>query len=324
MKACDQIDCWKLFIALTQLGSIQKAAERCQCDSAEISRKLSKLEKELKFPLLDRSSRPFRLTQAGAEILPLVEDMLDRHAEILEIAEQKTDKDRAVIRMMIPDTFAKISHSLFFEYSKYFSGHRIQAICPVNTENFRRGAADIAAVTGNVNMPEAVLIPRGRMLFIPAASPKFLKKYGRIDDPSRLAEVPVGHTFAGDRNSFTPFNSLIRGGERRSITLNMPIQWTSMSLIYEAVLAGDCVSPGFPLFYIIDDLKAGRLVPILDGWHRASQVNYLACHRSRWNVSYVRIFMNWFAEKFAEKEAGYEKDFADLFGEELLHEYMTS
>ena len=75
---------------------------------------------------------------------------------------------------------------------------------------------------------------------------------------------------------------------------------------------------------IIDDLKAGRLVPILDGWHRASQVNYLACHRSRWNVSYVRIFMNWFAEKFAEKEAGYEKDFADLFGEELLHEYMTS
>ena len=51
MKACDQIDSWKLFIALTQLGSIQKAAERCQSDSAEISRKLSKHEKELKYPL---------------------------------------------------------------------------------------------------------------------------------------------------------------------------------------------------------------------------------------------------------------------------------
>ena len=58
--------------------------------------------------------------------------------------------------------------------------------------------------------------------------------------------------------------------------------------------------------------------------NRASQFNYLACHSSRWSVPYIRTFMNWFAERFAEKEAHYEKGFAKLFGEELLHELMTS
>ncbi len=34
--------------------------------------------------------------------------------------------------------------------------------------------------------------------------------------------------------------------------------------------------------------------------------------------------MSWFAERFAAKEAQYEKEFAELFGEELLHELMSS
>ena len=62
MKASNQIEVWKLFLDLRHSGSIRKTAEQYGRDSAEISRTLSKLEKELKVPLLDRRSRPFRLT----------------------------------------------------------------------------------------------------------------------------------------------------------------------------------------------------------------------------------------------------------------------
>ena len=84
MKASDQIQVWKLFLNLRNSGSIRKTAEQYGHDSAEISRTLSKLEKELKVPLLDRRSRPFRLTEMGEEIFALVEDMLGRFEEILE------------------------------------------------------------------------------------------------------------------------------------------------------------------------------------------------------------------------------------------------
>ena len=81
MKASNQIEVWKLFLDLRHSGSIRKTAEQYGRDSAEISRTLSKLEKELKVPLLDRRSRPFRLTETGEELFPLVEDMVGRSEE---------------------------------------------------------------------------------------------------------------------------------------------------------------------------------------------------------------------------------------------------
>lgn len=324
MKASEQIQIWKLFLDLRNSGSVRKTAEQYGRDSADISRTLTKLENELKVPLLDRRSRPFRLTEMGEDIFPLVEDMLGRYEEILEKIEEKADKEAAVIRIMVPNTFISISHALFFEYIKFFPQHKIRVITPVSTEEFRKGSADIVAVTGNVTLPDSVLIPRGRMIFVPVAAPSFIEKYGLLDHPDRLAEVPVGHTFGGDKFSYTPFNGFTRKKEFCRPQLRQQIEWSSTNLLFESVLAGECASPGMPLFYCIDALRAKKLVPILNGWHRASQFNYLACHSSRWNVPYIRTFMNWFAERFAEKEAQYEKEFAELFGEDLLHELMTS
>lgn len=324
MKEADKIESWKLFLDLKRLGSIRKTSELYGCDPAEISRRFSKLEKELKIPLLDRHSRPFRLTEAGMEIFSLASDLVERHREILEKLEKRADKDSAVIRIMVPSTFNKVSHSIFFEYSKFYPNHRIRVISPVDTEGFRHGEADIAAFTGNVTLPEAYLVPRGRMIFVPVASPDFIRKYGPIHHPNRLSEIPVGYTFGGDPNSHTPIHFLIKGEERLPVHLHQNIEWRTPTMVYEAVLAGECMSPGLPLFFCIDALRNGRLVPVLEGWHRPSQFNYLACHTSRWNVPYIRTFMNWFAEKFAEKEASYEKEFEDLFGKELLRELMTA
>lgn len=210
MKASEQIQIWKLFLDLRNSGSVRKTAEQYGRDSADISRTLTKLENELKVPLLDRRSRPFRLTEMGEEIFPLVEDMLGRYEEILEKIEEKADKKAAVIRIMVPNTFISISHALFFEYIKFFPKHKIRVITPVSTEEFRKGSADIVAVTGNVTLPDSVLIPRGRMIFVPVAAPSFIEKYGLLDHPDRLAEVPVGHTFGGDKFSYTPFNGFTR------------------------------------------------------------------------------------------------------------------
>ena len=76
MKASEQIQIWKLFLDLRNSGSVRKTAEQYVRDSADISRTLTKLENELKVPLLDRRSRHFRLTEMVEEIFTLVEYML--------------------------------------------------------------------------------------------------------------------------------------------------------------------------------------------------------------------------------------------------------
>lgn len=144
-----------------------------------------------------------------------------------------------VIRIMVPNTFISISHALFFEYIKFFPQHKIRVITPVSTEEFRKGSADIVAVTGNVTLPDSVLIPRGRMIFVPVAAPSFIEKYGLLDHPDRLAEVPVGHTFGGDKFSYTPFNGFTRKKEFCRPQLRQQIEWSSTNLLFESVLAGE-------------------------------------------------------------------------------------
>ena len=66
------------------------------------------------------------------------------------------------------------------------------------------------------------------------------------------------------------------------MVLNVPhdsfIRWSSVEMAKEAVLQGMGIALSLPLFCCIDELEAGRLVPILNGWHRPSQQNYVAVH----------------------------------------------
>jgi LysR family hydrogen peroxide-inducible transcriptional activator len=58
----------RYFLALADLGSFTKAAERCHVAQPSLSQQIIKLEKELQQPLLERLGRTIRLTEAGQSL----------------------------------------------------------------------------------------------------------------------------------------------------------------------------------------------------------------------------------------------------------------
>lgn len=91
----------------------------------------------------------------------------------------------------------------------------------------------------------------------------------------------------------------------------------------EAMLNGLGMGLTMPLYACIDDLESGRLVPVLNGWHRPSQPNWLACRRDDWNIAHLRKFVQWLAAEMALHETACERRFATLFGEDRLQEYAS-
>jgi LysR family hydrogen peroxide-inducible transcriptional activator len=55
----------RYFVAVAELGSFTKAAQRCGVSQPSLSQQIQKLERELGQPLLDRFGRSIRLTDAG-------------------------------------------------------------------------------------------------------------------------------------------------------------------------------------------------------------------------------------------------------------------
>ena len=64
--------------ALRDAGSLQEAAERLHVTQSALSHQLRDLEVRLKTPLLNRRTRPARLTTAGLRVLALADEVLPR------------------------------------------------------------------------------------------------------------------------------------------------------------------------------------------------------------------------------------------------------
>ncbi len=65
-------------VAIRDGGSLQEAAERLHVTQSALSHQLRDLEVRLKVPLLNRRTRPARLTTAALRIIELAEDVLPR------------------------------------------------------------------------------------------------------------------------------------------------------------------------------------------------------------------------------------------------------
>jgi LysR family glycine cleavage system transcriptional activator len=71
----------RAFEAAARLASISKAADELSVTHAAVSHQIRGLEDWFEQPLFHREHRRIRLTEAGAELLPVMSDSLDRIAE---------------------------------------------------------------------------------------------------------------------------------------------------------------------------------------------------------------------------------------------------
>lgn len=85
-----------------------------------------------------------------------------------------------------------------------------------------------------------------------------------------------------------------------------------------SVLEHAGIAPCMPLFFIIDDLEAGRLVPVLGGWHRPSHQNYVVCKEDDWKIRQIRMFSNWWAQKLGDYEKECEARLVKLYGRKFF------
>jgi DNA-binding transcriptional LysR family regulator len=76
------------FVAVVETASFTRAAERVHISQSGVSAQIRQLERELGQPLLDRSGKTVRLTDAGAVVLPHARDALASVAGIRNVVDE--------------------------------------------------------------------------------------------------------------------------------------------------------------------------------------------------------------------------------------------
>ncbi len=84
------------------------------------------------------------------------------------------------------NSYRRYAAALAFNYQREHPNLRFNFISPIDIQDFLDRKADLIAISGEINLPNCVFLSRGRMIFIPVASPNYLKESGPLDHPKDL------------------------------------------------------------------------------------------------------------------------------------------
>lgn len=198
--------------AIREAGSLQEAAERLHVTQSALSHQLRDLETRLKTPLLNRRTRPARLTTAGLRVLALADEVLPRlkatERELQRLAAGKTGRLHLAIechscfQWLMPalDAFRHDWPDVTLDLSAAFSFAPLPALV--------RGDLDVVITSDPQELEAVCYLPLFRyelVLAVAAANP--LSQY-RYIEPEQLGDQ-VLITYPVDRQRLDVFTAFL-------------------------------------------------------------------------------------------------------------------
>ena len=210
-----------LFVEVANTGNFGRAAAALGMPASTLSRRISALEQELGFQLIHRSSRMFKLTDAGKACYEQSRALVAEAKRIQEDVAGIDSQASGHIRVGVPFDLAQtIFLPLFAHYMLDNPGISIEVLSISGHPNLLAESLDMAVWVGHqLRLPDSSFWSRrigtfARRLF---ASKEYLRKQKKIQEPQQLTELSCIRLVHGEPMSKW---ELHRGRDRRTVTVS--------------------------------------------------------------------------------------------------------
>lgn len=293
----DRLRAFEVFVAVVGKGGFAKAADALNTSPANVTRYVAELEAHLGTRLLNRTSRRLSLTEAGQALFDRGRLILDEVAELEALAGAAAVKPRGRLRINAPVSFG-IRH-LAPLWPRFMALHPdvsldialIDRVVDIVEEGYDM-AIRISRAGSQSHVARRLAISRNLV----CASPSYIARYGQPESPEDLAVnhrcILYSHAVTPDEWSLTD-----AGGREQLVRVQEVMSSNNGDTARMAALDGIGIIRQ-PTFLVGDDLRAGRLVPLLPGY-RSPDIDILALYPSRRHLSAkVRVMVDFLAEAF--------------------------
>lgn len=293
----DRLRAFEVFVAVVARQGFARAAEALDTSPANVTRYVAELEAHLGTRLLHRHSRRLSLTDSGQALFERARSILDDVAEAEALAAATTLQPRGRLRINVPVSFG-ILH-LAPLWPRFLQAHpEVELDVALNDrvvdivdEGYDLGIR-ISRSGSSANIGRKLAASRN----IVCAAPAYLRQHGKPRQPADLAAHQcIGYTLAstGDDWHFVDAQ-----GQAHVVRAPCRMHANNGDTARAAALAGAGII-WQPTFLIGDDLRAGRLLPLLPGY-AMPDIDILAVYASRRQLSAkVRVMVDFLADAFA-------------------------
>ena len=286
----------QIFVCVIECGSISAAAEQVGQTPSAVSRTLSRLEAKLDTTLINRTTRRMDLTEEGKYFFEQAKVILAQMEELEERLSSRQQKPAGRLRINAAVPF--MLHGIV-PYIAEFRGLYPDIQLELNSDDLiidlLEQSTDIAIRIGV--LADSTLHARslGCTPLHILASPDYLKQYGV---PTTVAEL-VDHTLLGFTQTETLNHWPLRHVEGDRWLIQPGVAASSGETVRQLALEGQgicCLSN----FMTIDDIEAGRLVPVLEAFNSGyRQPIHAVFYRNSQLALRIQCFLDFIQAKLA-------------------------
>ena len=254
---------------LAQQGSYTAAAARLGVSKAAMSQRIAELEQAARVPLVQRTTRSLRLTEAGQRLVDdtrsSFEHIAQSFAQVRDLAEQPS----GLLRVTAPVALARQQlMPLFTEFLKNYPEVRIELDMSDRLRSLATEGFDLA-IRHTAQAPDThVAWPLCRTESVLVATKAYLRKRGEPQTPQDLQAHNCLHYPRGQDTpvwTFAPRQPVTNPATEQGL-ISVPVQGTLAANNSEALREAALMGAGIALlpdFSAQAALKQAKLVPVL-------------------------------------------------------------
>ncbi len=252
---------------LGQQGSYTAAAQRLGVSKAAMSQRIAELERAAGVPLVRRTTRSVRLTEAGQQLVDATQGAFEQIARSFAGVKDLAATPRGLLRVTAPVAFAR--QQLVPRLPDFFKAHpevRVELELSDRLSSLAQEGFDLA-IRHSAAVPDThVAWTLCETHSVLVASRAYLRKRGTPNAPEDLGDHDCLHYL---RPQETPAWSFERNGGRaaRKVTVAVkgPFAANNSEALREAAMGGLGIAL-LPDFSAQAALQAGKLVRVLPEW----------------------------------------------------------
>lgn len=279
------------FKTILEVGSFQKAADKLGYTQSTVTFQIKQLEEELALKLFEKIGRRMELTQAGKDIMPYI-DMILQGAEQISNYGKSLSEISGSLKLAIPDSILIYNMQPFMQ-AFIHEAPNVQLI--VNSiqsgeinPSIADGTADIGINCEKDSYPESVVHKKlGKYKAVLVASPfannnllDFITPHQR-KPISLICNEPDGY-YQLDMDKYL---------SEKDILLNPPMKVQSIEAVKRCVMNNLGIAV-VPTYSIGEELKNGSLIPIKTELDEKEYNSFYIYHKNKWISPQMELALN--------------------------------
>ena len=280
------------FAAIVRAGGFRTAAARRSVSASTLSEALRRLEARLGVRLINRTTRSFTLTDAGAQLYERLTPALGEVSAALDAVNSFRDSPIGTLRLNVPIVVARtVLPPLVGRFLREHPGIVMEVSADDSFIDVLAAGFDAGVRYDERLERDMIAVPLGprQQRFVLAGAPAYFAEHGRPAHPSELLDhACIRHRFA---SGVSPTLEFEKDGQIIRVAPQGRLVSNAIEIEVEAAVQGLGLIATFEEF-VAPQLASGELERVLEDWLPPFSGPFLYYHSRRQMPGPLRAFID--------------------------------